>query len=93
MKAIWKDKVIAQSDSTVVVENNHYFPMSSLNMEYLVASDTTTTCGWKGEANYFSIVIDNETNVDAVWYYANPKQDAIEIKDRVAFWRGVQITD
>ena len=93
MKAIWNGKVVAQSDDTVVVENNHYFPASSLSMNFFIPTQTTTVCGWKGTANYYSIVVDDETNVDAAWYYANPKEAAIEIKDRVAFWRGVEVID
>ena len=93
MKAIWNGKVVAQSDDTVVVENNHYFPVSSLSMSFFVPTQTTTVCGWKGIANYYSIVVDDETNVDAAWYYANPKEAAIEINDRVAFWRGVEVID
>ena len=91
MKAIWNNEVIAQSDDTVVVEGNHYFPSSAVNETYLEPSDTTTVCSWKGTANYYTLNVNGTRNVDAVWYYANPKEAAIQIKDRVAFWKGVQI--
>ena len=93
MKAIWKDTVIAESDDTVVVEGNHYFPADSLDRSLLTESDTTTVCGWKGTANYYSVTVDGETNVDAVWYYAEPKDAAKEIAGRVAFWKGVVVTE
>ena len=93
MKAIWKGQILAESDETVVVESNHYFPSSSLNMEYFKQSDTKTHCFWKGEASYYSIVVDGEVNKDAAWYYPSPKEAAKEITGRVAFWRGVEVTD
>jgi uncharacterized protein (DUF427 family) len=93
MKAIWKNHILAESDDTVVVENNHYFPLSSLNMEYFVRSATTTHCPWKGEAGYYSILVNGEENKDAAWIYRSPKDAAAIIKDRVAFWRGVEITE
>lgn len=93
MKAVWKGQVLADSTDTVVVENNHYFPVSSLNMEYFKSSDLTTRCPWKGEASYYSIVVQGEQNKDAAWYYPSPKQAAKEIKDRVAFWHGVEVTE
>lgn len=92
MKAIWKNEVIAESDETVVVEGNHYFPPSSVNNEYLVESSTLTVCPWKGEANYYDIVVGDNVNKDGAWYYPDPKTEAAEIKDHVAFWRGVQVT-
>lgn len=91
MKAIWNDKVIAESDETVVVENNHYFPLDSVEWELLRDSDTTTICPWKGTANYYHIVVDGETNRDAAWYYAEPKDAAAEIRGHVAFWKGVRV--
>lgn len=91
MKAIWKNTVLAESDDTVVVENNQYFPADSLNKEYFVPSNTTTHCPWKGEASYYSIVVDGDENKDAAWYYPEPKEAAKEIKNRVAFWKGVEI--
>lgn len=91
MKAIWNNEVIAESDDTVVVEGNHYFPSGAVHQKYLEPSNTTTVCPWKGTANYFTLNVSGERNVDAVWYYADPKDAAIEIKDRVAFWKGVKI--
>lgn len=93
MKAIWKGRVLAESEDTVVVENNHYFPASSLSMAYFKPSDSKTRCPWKGEASYYSIVVDGEINTDAAWYYPSPSEAADEIKDRVAFWRGVEVVD
>ena len=93
MKAKWNDRVIAQSDDTVVVEGNHYFPPDSVDRRFLEPSDTTTVCGWKGTANYYSVVVDGKTNADAAWYYAQPKQAAQQIKDHIAFWRGVVVED
>ncbi len=91
MKAIWNDEVIAESDDTVVVEGNHYFPSNTVNNSFLMASDTTTYCPWKGTANYFTLTVKGEENKDAAWYYANPKEAAEEIADRVAFWKGVEV--
>jgi uncharacterized protein (DUF427 family) len=93
MKAVWHGQVVAESDDTVVIEGNHYFPRESLQQEYLRESTTTTVCPWKGTAHYYSLVVDGETNADAVWYYPQPKAAAAEIEGRVAFWRGVQLTD
>ena len=92
MKAIWKDEIIAESEETKVVEGNHYFPSSSVRSEYLVESSTLTVCPWKGEASYYDIVIGDNVNKDGAWYYPDPKPEASEIKDHVAFWRGVQVT-
>jgi uncharacterized protein (DUF427 family) len=91
MKAIWKGKVLAESDDTVVVEGNHYFPLESVHKELFEPSDTTTVCGWKGTASYYTVAVDGEKNLDACWYYAEPKDAAKQIKGRVAFWRGVQV--
>ena len=93
MKAIWNNQILAESVETVVVENNHYFPASSLNMDFFSSSDTTTHCPWKGEASYYCIVVDGKENKDAAWYYSAPKEAAKEIKDHVAFWRGVEIVE
>lgn len=90
-KAIWKDKVIAQSDSVEEMEGNLYFPPDAVNAEYLQPSNTRTTCSWKGEASYYDIVVDGQANVDAAWYYPKPKAAAARIKDCVAFWRGVKV--
>jgi uncharacterized protein (DUF427 family) len=91
MKATWNNEVIAESDATVVVEGNHYFPPDSVNKEHLQPSTTHTRCPWKGEASYYDVVVDGETNKDAAWYYPDPKDAAAEIKDRIAFWRGVTV--
>jgi uncharacterized protein (DUF427 family) len=91
MKAIWNDAVIAEADETVVVEGNHYFPSESVKSEYLQPSSTHTTCPWKGEASYYDVVVNGETNTDAAWYYPEPKDAAAEIKDSVAFWKGVKV--
>ena len=93
MKAIWNGYTIAESDNTVVIENNHYFPKESVKAEYLTDSQTHTTCPWKGLASYYSLSVDGKTNTDAAWYYPNPKPDASQIKDYVAFWKGVSVVD
>jgi uncharacterized protein (DUF427 family) len=90
-RAMWNGTVIAESDDTVVVEGNHYFPLSSLNKTLIEESSKTTVCPWKGTANYYSLNVDGQVNVDAVWYYAQPKEAAAEIADRVAFWKGVVV--
>ena len=92
MKAIWKDTVIAESDDTVMVEGNHYFPEASLNRSYVTFSNHKTMCAWKGQASYYSLVVNSEMNSDAVWYYPDPKPEAANIKGRVAFWKGVVIS-
>ncbi len=91
MKAIWNDTVIAESDDTVVVEGNHYFPSDSLDKSLVSASDTTTICPWKGTAHYYHLAVDGKINADAAWYYPDPKEAAVEIRDRVAFWKGVRV--
>ena len=93
MKAIWKGTVVAESDDTVVVEGNHYFPGDSLKREYTLPSNTRTMCAWKGEATYFTLFVDGDANPDAVWTYANPKDAAAQIRGRVAFWKGVQVVE
>jgi uncharacterized protein (DUF427 family) len=92
-KATWNDAVIAESDDIVMVEGNSYFPLDSVRSEYLRPSEATTFCPWKGTASYYSLAVDGEVNTDAAWYYPEPKEAAAEIKDRVAFWRGVTVTD
>lgn len=92
MKAVWNDTVIAESADTVVVENNHYFPRASVKSEFLRPSATTTICGWKGTANYHTLEVNGRSNPDAAWYYAEPKEAAQEIRGRIAFWKGVQVT-
>lgn len=93
MKAVWNNKVLAESTNTIQIEGNHYFPPETINSEYLIVSGTHTKCHWKGTASYYSINVDGETNIDAAWYYPEPKDAAKEIKNYVAFWRGVKITD
>jgi uncharacterized protein (DUF427 family) len=93
MKATWNNTTIAQSDDTVVVEGNHYFPMASVEQQYLRPSDTTSVCPWKGTASYYSLDVNGAINADAVWFYPTPKDAAKEITDRVAFWKGVQISE
>ncbi len=93
MRAVWNGATLAESDDTVVVENNHYFPADSISAEYLVDSDTHSTCPWKGEASYKTIMVNGQENPDAAWFYPEPKQAAAQIKDRFAFWRGVSVED
>ena len=90
--ARWNGTVIAESDDTVVVEGNHYFPREAVRADVLVPSDTHTVCPWKGTASYHSVVVDGQTNADAAWYYPEPKDAAAEIRDRSAFWKGVEVT-
>lgn len=91
VKAVWNGETIADSDDTVVVENNHYFPRDAVKMDRLVPSETVSHCPWKGEASYYSIKAGGVTNADAAWTYKDPKDEAKEIKDRVAFWKGVEV--
>jgi len=91
MKATWNGTLIAQSDDTVVVEGNHYFPAEALRREYVTFSNHKTTCAWKGQASYYSLLVNGEMLTDAVWYYPDPKEAAQAIKDRVAFGNGVKI--
>ncbi len=93
MKATWNGATLAESDSTVVVEGNHYFPPDSVNSEYFTDSDTHTHCPWKGDASYRSVQVGEERNEDAAWYYPEPKEAAAEIKDHVAFSNGVEVGD
>ena len=93
MKAIWNNQILAESEETVVIENNHYFPPGSLNMDLFETSETTTVCPWKGTASYYTISISGKENKDAAWYYPSPKDAASEIKDHVAFWRGVAVAE
>lgn len=90
-KALWNETVIAQSEATIVVEGNHYFPPDSVKRDYLRQSDTHTRCSWKGTASYYSIEVAGKRNKDAAWFYPDPKEDAAQIRNYVAFWRGVQI--
>ncbi|MBI2355871.1 MAG: DUF427 domain-containing protein [Candidatus Doudnabacteria bacterium] len=92
MKAIWNGKIIAESDDTAVVESNHYFPAESVNMEYLKKSGHKYTCHWKGVCDYYNLVVDGKINEDAAWIYPDPTPPAKQIKDKIAFWKGVEIT-
>jgi len=91
MKAIWNGRVIAESDQTIVIEGNHYFPPQSVRQEFLQDSPTHTVCPWKGTASYYNLVVDGQTNKDAAWYYPTPKDAAQQIKGYVAFWGGVKV--
>jgi uncharacterized protein (DUF427 family) len=91
MQAIWNDAVIADSDDIVIVEGNHYFPESALNRKFVTFSNHKSSCHWKGQASYYSLLVDGALNLDAVWYYADPKPEAANIKGRVAFWKGVKV--
>jgi uncharacterized protein (DUF427 family) len=90
--ASWNGTVIAESDATVVVENNHYFPLASIKEGVLSASATSSVCPWKGTASYYSVNVDGQTNIDAAWYYESPKDAAAQIKGHVAFWKGVTVS-
>ena len=91
MKATWNNQVLAESDETIVIENNHYFPPASINKSFFQASDKHTVCPWKEEASYYTLTVDGQKNEDAAWYYPNPKDAAKEVKGYVAFWKGVKI--
>ena len=91
MKALWKDVVLAESDDTIVIEGNHYFPPDSVKKEYLKESTTHSTCPWKGEGSYYHVVVNDAVNKDAAWYYPEPKEAAQQIKGYVAFWKGVEV--
>lgn len=91
MKAIWNGQIIAESNDTVVVEGNHYFPAESVKRDFLRDSSTHTTCPWKGVASYYSLEVDGQTNKDAAWYYPEPKDAAKQIQGRIAFWKGVKV--
>jgi uncharacterized protein (DUF427 family) len=91
-KAVWNGTVLAESDDTVVVEGNHYFPPDSVHREYFTSSDTSSVCPWKGTASYYTLAVEGKENPDAAWYYPQPKDAAAEIKDHVAFWNGVEVS-
>ena len=91
MKATWNDTVIAETDDTVLVEGNHYFPEASLKREYVTFSNHKSMCAWKGQASYYSLIVNGEMNIDAVWYYADPKPEAEMVRGRVAFGKGVKV--
>ncbi|MFC2123442.1 DUF427 domain-containing protein [Bacteroidota bacterium] len=91
MKALWNDQVIAESDNTIIIEGNHYFPIESVKKEFLRISETSTICHWKGKASYYSLDVGGAKNENAAWYYKEPSKPAEGIKDRIAFWRGVEV--
>lgn len=91
MKAIFKNTVLAESDDCIVIEENYYFPPRAVNMKYLQSSATRSVCPWKGIANYYDIIVNGQLNADAAWYYPEPKPAAREIKNYIAFWKGIQI--
>jgi uncharacterized protein (DUF427 family) len=93
MKAIWNGQVIAESDQTVLLEGNHYFPAEAVRQEFLEPSDTHTTCPWKGVASYYHVKVGNQINRDAAWYYPEPSEAAKQIKGYIAFWKGVQVVE
>jgi len=92
MKAIWNNTLIADSNETVLLENNHYFPLETVKKEFLVSSGTHTICPWKGEASYYTLSVDGKMNPDAAWFYPDPKPAASQIKNYIAFWKGVQVS-
>ncbi len=92
MRAIWKGTVLAESDDTVVVEGNHYFPEASLKRQYFRENTHHTRCPWKGTASYFDVMVDDEVNSNAAWFYASPSEAATTLRGRVAFWHGVDVT-
>jgi uncharacterized protein (DUF427 family) len=89
--ATWNGATIAESDKTIVVEGNHYFPPDAVHMDFFRQSPTTSRCPWKGQASYYSVVVDGQTNKDAAWYYPEPSTAAANIKGYVAFWKGVEV--
>lgn len=91
VEARWNGRTIARSDDTVVVEGNHYFPREAVDSDCLMPSETTSSCPWKGEAHYHSLLVDGAENRDSAWYYPDPKPEASHIKDRIAFWKGVEV--
>jgi uncharacterized protein (DUF427 family) len=91
MKAIWNDTTIAESNETIIVEGNHYFPLDAVNNAFLQSSETHTVCGWKGTASYYDVVVNGEVNKDAAWFYPETKDAAKNIEGYVAFWKGVKV--
>ena len=92
MKAIWNGAVIAESPETIVIEGNHYFPPASVSQQFVTFSNHHTMCGWKGQASYYSLLVDGKMNTDAAWFYPTPKSEAENIKGYVAFWKGVTVS-
>jgi uncharacterized protein (DUF427 family) len=93
MKAVWRNAVLAESDQTIVIEGNHYFPPDAIRREYLRPSEKHSTCPWKGQASYYHVQVGDQTNQAAAWYYPDPKEAAKSIKNYVAFWRGVKVSE
>jgi uncharacterized protein (DUF427 family) len=93
MRALWKNKTLAESDETIIVEGNHYFPPDSVHPEFFRKSNTNTVCAWKGVASYYDIIVEGSTNKDAAWYYDHPSDAASQFKNYVAFWRGVEVLE
>jgi uncharacterized protein (DUF427 family) len=93
MQAIWNNEVLAESDQTIMVEGNHYFPPGSVHQQYLKSSDTHTLCGWKGKASYYDVEVDGKTNRNAAWYYPTPQPAAEKIAGYIAFWHGVEVRE
>lgn len=93
MKAIWNGKVLADSNNTIIIEGNHYFPPDTVNWELFKNSETSTVCPWKGTASYHDIIVDGETNTDAAWFYQEPKYAAEKLKNYIAFWKGVEVVE
>jgi uncharacterized protein (DUF427 family) len=91
MKAIWNGAILAESDETIVIEGNHYFPADAINKEFFRASETHTACPWKGTASYYDVAVGDSINKDAAWFYPTPKTEAAEIENHVAFWKGVEV--
>ena len=91
MKATWNGQIIAESHDTVIIEGNHYFPADSVNSEYVRESETNTRCVWKGTASYYDVVVGDDVNGDAAWYYPDPLRAAESIRGRIAFWKGVHV--
>ena len=91
MKATWRGTTLAESEQTIVVEGNHYFPPDSITRNHFAESATHTTCGWKGEASYYDIIVNGTVNKDAAWFYPDPEPTAANIKNYVAFWKGVDV--
>ncbi|WP_297335256.1 DUF427 domain-containing protein [Algoriphagus sp.] len=92
MKATWNNQILAESEQTIIIEGNHYFPPDSIKREFFKKSDTQTSCPWKGEASYYEIQVDGKVNPDAAWYYPSPKPAAAQIKNYIAFWKGVSVS-
>ncbi|GAB1445021.1 DUF427 domain-containing protein [Flammeovirgaceae bacterium] len=93
MKAIWNGQVVAESEDTVVIEGNHYFPVDAIKEEFFSGSSSNTVCAWKGTASYYNLNVGGKENPDAAWYYSEPKDAAKVIKNRIAFWKGVEVVN